>query len=86
MLKVTRLCTRSPAPSDQPEHRAPITACAQEAFHVRRKEFWPLTKAETLINKFIPQARPPESCRKASHSVQAPPAWSPAAACTLSQL
>ncbi|PSC72146.1 mRNA-capping enzyme isoform X1 [Micractinium conductrix] len=27
----------------------------KEAFHVRRKEFWPLTKAHSLIHKFIPQ-------------------------------
>lgn len=27
----------------------------KEAFHVRRKEFWPLTKAKSLIDKFIPQ-------------------------------
>lgn len=24
---------------------------------MRRKEFWPLTKAKSLIDKFIPQAR-----------------------------
>ena len=29
--------------------------CAQESFHVRRKEFWPLTKAHSLIHTFIPQ-------------------------------
>lgn len=32
-----------------------LLSALQEAFHVRRKEFWPLTKARSLINKFIPQ-------------------------------
>lgn len=46
-----------PAPSTVavPDPHLCMAAFAQEAFHVRRKEFWPLTKAGSLINKFIPQ-------------------------------
>lgn len=46
----------------QPPHPVPVrpgfpsppSPLAQEAFHVRRKDFWPLTKAHKLIHDFIP--------------------------------
>lgn len=33
----------------------------QELFHVRRKEFWPLTQAEKLLHDFIPNQIPHEA-------------------------
>lgn len=34
---------------------ASVAMCGvQELFRVRRKEFWPLPKADNLLNKFIP--------------------------------
>lgn len=41
-------------PADR--HALPVRhICEQEAFHVRRKDFWPLTKSRRLIHDFIPQ-------------------------------